>query len=301
LLTDRSRATPSTDNQPRYDLRPAPWHAGTFKYSKTYIESLEGELRRATFGIFVLTPSDVAYIREKEHAVPRDNVLFELGLFMGRLGRERCYLVHGEQATKLPSDLLGVQAITYPSARPLEEALIRPVDGILARIAELEAERRHAFCARFEGYWWERLHTKQGKEIAFFRAIADESLTRLTFVQGQHFGHEGRKIGDWKGTRTGYNEDELEIVYSWEGRHLPRDDGSRATVQGFGTIQLVPADGPFREGTGGFIDVDPGRVATTQWKEADLRRLRDAKQVRTMTEESEPKRSALARAVLEDW
>ena len=45
---------------------------------------------------------------------PRDNVIFELGLFMGRLGRARAILMEPRAAKlKLPSDLAGLTTIPY--------------------------------------------------------------------------------------------------------------------------------------------------------------------------------------------
>ncbi|MBI1851507.1 MAG: nucleotide-binding protein, partial [Planctomycetes bacterium] len=45
---------------------------------------------------------------------PRDNVIFELGLFMGKLGRFRTFLVYNEdEDIKIPSDLAGVTHATF--------------------------------------------------------------------------------------------------------------------------------------------------------------------------------------------
>ena len=43
-----------------------------------------------------------------------DNVIFELGLFMGRLGRKRAILMEPrEEKLKLPSDFAGVTTVPY--------------------------------------------------------------------------------------------------------------------------------------------------------------------------------------------
>lgn len=52
----------------------------------TFIENLMKAVARFDFAILVLTPDDIVQSRSKELAGPRDNVIFELGLFMGNLG-----------------------------------------------------------------------------------------------------------------------------------------------------------------------------------------------------------------------
>lgn len=49
---------------------------------------------------------------------PRDNVMFELGLFMGRLGRSRTFIVcNTSEQLRLPSDLAGVTIAKYDENR----------------------------------------------------------------------------------------------------------------------------------------------------------------------------------------
>lgn len=64
-----------------------PWDKEVFEFSKTYIESLEQELDRADFAIVVLTADDAGNVRGRKVSLPRDNVIFELGLFAGCRGR----------------------------------------------------------------------------------------------------------------------------------------------------------------------------------------------------------------------
>ena len=48
-------------------------------------------------------------------ASPRDNVVFEAGLFGGTLGMHRTFILHASDA-KLPSDLLGLTCVRYDEA-----------------------------------------------------------------------------------------------------------------------------------------------------------------------------------------
>jgi predicted nucleotide-binding protein len=61
------------------------WNEGFFAITDTFIESLVNALPRFDFAALLLTPDDLTTSREVSTLGPRDNVLFELGLFMGRL------------------------------------------------------------------------------------------------------------------------------------------------------------------------------------------------------------------------
>ena len=50
--------------------------------------------------------------RADEAPTARDNVLFELGLFMGKLGRERTFVVT-EKSVRLPTDLAGIATVNF--------------------------------------------------------------------------------------------------------------------------------------------------------------------------------------------
>ncbi len=90
------------------------WSQGVFGLSQGTLESLVGVLDDFDFAVLVLTPDDLVSSRATEGSAPRDNVLFELGLFMGALGRTRTFIVYDRKANlKLPSDLAGVSAATY--------------------------------------------------------------------------------------------------------------------------------------------------------------------------------------------
>jgi hypothetical protein len=94
------------------------WYQGVFGLSKTTIESLEERLDGTDFSVFVVSPDDHTTQRGVTVFTPRDNVVFELGLFIGRLGRDRCYMVAPRKTeTSFPSDLYGVTIAFYDDAR----------------------------------------------------------------------------------------------------------------------------------------------------------------------------------------
>jgi CRP/FNR family cyclic AMP-dependent transcriptional regulator len=69
------------------------WTDGIFTPGLTNIEALEQELSEADFAILLLSPNDRVFSRLKFFSAPRDNLILELGLFIGAIGRTRALMV----------------------------------------------------------------------------------------------------------------------------------------------------------------------------------------------------------------
>ena len=90
-----------------------------FTPSLPTLAELMRNLRDSDFGIFVLSPDDVSRIKGQESSAARDNVIFELGMFIGRLGPERTFFLlpdFGPQL-RLPTDLAGITSLAYEGER----------------------------------------------------------------------------------------------------------------------------------------------------------------------------------------
>ena len=60
------------------------WTDGVFRASWYPVESLEAQIDQSDFAIAIVQPDDITIKRGVEVATARDNVIFELGLFIGR-------------------------------------------------------------------------------------------------------------------------------------------------------------------------------------------------------------------------
>lgn len=90
------------------------WSQGVFGLGEGSLESLVNNLDDYDFAVLVLTPDDLIHSRGKTKKSPRDNVLLEIGLFIGHLGRNRTFMIYDRSASiKLPSDLAGVTLASY--------------------------------------------------------------------------------------------------------------------------------------------------------------------------------------------
>jgi hypothetical protein len=96
-------------------------------------------INRFDYGVLVATGDDFTESRQTPFDSPRDNVVFEFGLFLGRLGKNKVFLVH-EADSKLPTDLLGIALPSFPKKRgvarnaAIAEACDRIVSDLRGRI-----------------------------------------------------------------------------------------------------------------------------------------------------------------------
>jgi hypothetical protein len=90
------------------------WNQEQFPPSESTLDSLLHAAGRFDFGMFVFSPDDRVTSRRQMKMAARDNVLFECGLFFGRLGRSRCFfLVPDSKNFKIASDLYGITPVKY--------------------------------------------------------------------------------------------------------------------------------------------------------------------------------------------
>jgi CRP/FNR family cyclic AMP-dependent transcriptional regulator len=85
-----------------------------FRATYYTLDDLERKLTDTDFVIAIAQGDDEVEVRDEKWPAPRDNVIFELALGMGMLGRHRAILMEPrEDKVKLPSDLAGVTTVTY--------------------------------------------------------------------------------------------------------------------------------------------------------------------------------------------
>lgn len=119
------------------DVQMVLWTEGLFRGSNYAIEALEAELDRADVAIA---------IPGADPQSGHDNIIFELGFFMGRLGRHRTFLVEARSdAVELPAELAGINTVTYSLAigdgKDLKHALAPACEKLRKLIHELGPNR----------------------------------------------------------------------------------------------------------------------------------------------------------------
>lgn len=120
------------------------WDHDTFTISDYPLSSLEDAIERCDFTIAVAQADDVLITREETHKVPRDNVHFEYGISVGRLGRDRSFLlVQADTKVKLASDLAGLTTLRYQADEKdkMKRTVAKACDVARERIEFIGARR----------------------------------------------------------------------------------------------------------------------------------------------------------------
>lgn len=124
---------------------PTVWAHGTFFAGQYTLEALEHAVLQSDFAVAIAQADDVMESRDSRFPTVRDNVIFELGLFMGRLSRHRAILLHPSvPGLKLPSDVNGLTLVSYAPGKPedLTSRLTAPCHEIRKIIQRLGVRTR---------------------------------------------------------------------------------------------------------------------------------------------------------------
>lgn len=292
-----------------------PWPEA-FQLTKVYIESLERLLDTSDFAVMVLTPDDRTTSREAETASPRDNVVFELGLFFGRLGRERCFLIKRRDLNlKLPSDLLGIEPANFSMlpgqhldtaldpacariGKAIHDATIalpsRPRIGDAGRAAQAAMRR---LADRITGTWWERILLKGEAPALSFLTIEMDDVHSSVRLGGKAYGPDGAHVANWRSAAT--RLDGKKIVYVRECQRL--DAKTTAWLPGLGEVAFEDSTNVIEQGDGKFWESDESRPEETVIKLVQLRRNLDDSHALTMGKGSEVEKRRLVREMLDGW
>jgi O-acetyl-ADP-ribose deacetylase (regulator of RNase III) len=100
------------------DLDVTVWNQDVFRPTQGALDSLLEALESSDIGVFVLQPDDLTTSRGQSSQTVRDNVIFELGMFLGGLGRNRTFMLTPDSpGFHMPSDLLGITTVQYDAGR----------------------------------------------------------------------------------------------------------------------------------------------------------------------------------------
>ena len=106
-----------------------------FNLSSVTINSLIKRANETDYAVFVFHKDDKTTIRGETYNTVRDNVLFELGLFIGALGMEKCFVLIPKSKVgdfRLPTDLSGVTMTYY------DDALDNMIDAVTTSCAKIK-------------------------------------------------------------------------------------------------------------------------------------------------------------------
>lgn len=127
------------------DVVPQMWTNNVFTAGSGTMEALEQRIRTADFGVMICTPDDqvINTVRGVDTIAPRDNVILELGMCIGAMGRKRAFLVRPRGVElKIPTDLLGITPIDYKADDPANLAVhLGPVCTQIMQAVEKEGKR----------------------------------------------------------------------------------------------------------------------------------------------------------------
>jgi hypothetical protein len=95
------------------------WSQAVFTVGAVTIDALLSAVSKNDFAILICSPDDITKSRSNDFVIPRDNVLLEAGMFLGRYGADRSFLVVPRDIPNfhMPTDLLGVTLADYESKR----------------------------------------------------------------------------------------------------------------------------------------------------------------------------------------
>ena len=271
-----------------------PWTT-VFNPGTTTLQRLVELTREVDFAAFVFAQDDwttnsppASPLPGSGQASPRDNVVFEAGLFGGALGMHRTFILHASGA-KLPTDLLGLTSVRYEEATTAAEVTV--VCQKLRKAIENESR-----LARIEGLWWQYSLTERGPKepsaISLLRIFRDR--TGALEIAGRSWQEDGTLSARYWSEASKEKKEPSGIFYFWKGER-PRDPNA-PQLEGTGEIRLESADraaGYFTTRADGRTKVN-ARTSGVYWRA-------NPEDMTILDGSDEGRRAELIAARMRDW
>lgn len=269
-----------------------PWTT-VFNPGTSTLERLLELTRQVDFAAFVFAQDDWTTSSKAPsaepgpgQASPRDNVVFEAGLFGGVLGMRRTFILHASGA-KLPTDLLGLTCVRYPGEMTAAE--MRTVNQKLRKAIENEGR-----LARIEGCWWQFSLTartdKEPSTLGLLKISRDRG--GALEMTGRGWREDGRLSSRYRSEATKERDDGL--FYYWNGER-PLDPDT-PQLHGTGEIKLEADDrasGYWTTRSDSDLDLK-ARTVGTYWRA-------DPEDLSVMDGRDDKKRAALIAERMTEW
>jgi hypothetical protein len=216
-----------------------PWTT-SFNPGTTTLERLLELTRQVDFAAFVFARDDWTSVSAAapspgaSQASPRDNVVFEAGLFGGVLGMRRTFILHANGA-KLPTDLLGLTAIRY--GETTSPAQVRTINEKLRKAIADQGP-----VERIDGLWWQYSLTEHGEREPSVLSLLRISRDRAGVLEmsGRSWQKDGGLSARYWSEAAKEKTGPSGIFYFWRGER-PRDP-TTPQIEGVGEVRLESAD-----------------------------------------------------------
>src|SRR4051812_14402169 len=266
-----------------------PWTT-TFNPGRSTLDRLVELSQEGDFAAFVFAQDDwiTTDTSQSGQASPRDNVVFEAGLFGGALGIRRTFILHAN-GSKLPSDLLGLTSVRYDSATSSAE--VRAINQKLRKAIEAEGRR-----GPVEGAWWQlslTMRTEEEPSAVSLLRVARDRAGDLT-VTGRAWQEDGTLSARYWSEAAKATRDPAGVFYYWKGER-PRHPNA-PQLEGRGEIKGEPAARAPGYWTTRW-DRDAGLYART----AGIYLRADPSDLEVMDGGSEEERAQLIARRLQEW
>ena len=245
--------------------RVEPWTT-SFDPGTTTLGRILELAREVDFAAFIFARDDWTSVgqagasSDSSQASPRDNVVFEAGVFGGLLGMRRTFIIHAKDS-KLPTDLLGLTCVLYDEASNASE--VRTINQKLRKAIESEGP-----VARIEGLWWQfsltERSTLEPSAVSLLRISRDRD--GMLELRGRSWREDGALSARYWSEATKERKDPAGVFYYWNGER-PRDPNA-PQLHGTGEITLESADranGYFTTRSGPPANLD-ARTAGVYWR-----------------------------------